>query len=81
MRWAVGAIAGTYRILDPFPWIATVIGFAAADVCDVEVAELLDAGGAVVGQGEQDGVSDTRALAVRGSASDAFTSSRYGARD
>ena len=29
-----------------------------ADVCDVEVAELLNAGGCVVGQGEQDGVPD-----------------------
>ena len=33
--------------------------FGAADVGDVEVAELLDAGGGVVGQGEQDGVSDS----------------------
>src|SRR4029077_8375134 len=32
---------------------------AAADVGDVEVAELLDAGGGVVGQGEQDGVPDS----------------------
>ena len=33
--------------------------FGAADVGDVEVAELLDAGGGVVGQGEQDGVPDS----------------------
>ena len=32
---------------------------AAADVRDVEVAEFLDAGGGVVGQGEQDGVPDS----------------------
>ena len=32
---------------------------AAADVGDVEVAEFLDAGGGVVGQGEQDGVPDS----------------------
>ena len=31
---------------------------AAADVSDVEVAEFLDAGGGVVGQGEQDGIPD-----------------------
>ena len=33
-------------------------GAAAVDVGDVEVAELLDAGGGVVGEGEQDGVPD-----------------------
>jgi len=33
--------------------------FGAADVGDVEVAELLDAGSGVVGQGEQDGVPDS----------------------
>jgi hypothetical protein len=38
--------------------------FGAADVDDVEVAELLDTGGGVVGQGEQDGVPDG-ACAVR----------------
>ena len=35
-----------------------------ADVGDVEVAELLDTGGSVVGEGEQDGVPD-RACAGR----------------
>jgi hypothetical protein len=36
-------------------------GVGVSDVCDVEVAELLDAGGGVVGEGEQDGVADRTA--------------------
>ena len=37
-----------------------------ADVCDVEVAELLNAGGGVVGEGEQDGVADGTAAGGAG---------------
>ena len=37
-----------------------------ADVCDVEVAELLNAGGGVVGDGEQDGVPDGTAAGRAG---------------
>jgi hypothetical protein len=40
--------------------------FGAADVGDVEVAELLDAGGGVVGQGEQDGVPDSACAGCAG---------------
>jgi hypothetical protein len=49
---------GHVPVLEPFPWIVTVIGLARRMSATFEVAELLDAGGGVVGQGEQDGVPD-----------------------
>ena len=44
----------------------------AADVGDVEVAELLDAGAGVVGQGEQDGVPDSACAGGAGFAEQRF---------